>query len=172
MEPFDLKTGRHLVMIAAIDEAGGIGRDGRIPWDCPEDRAFFKAQTMGYPIVVGRRTFESWGGRPLPGRPCGVWTRHPEQFDRHCFDWPFFASADDAALVEWGFAQSDIVYVCGGKTLYELLWSKLTDLIITQIPGDYDCDVRLDLYDGGFACVGRAQGKSCTFSHFALAFAQ
>ncbi len=46
MEPFDLKMGRHLVMIAAIDEAGGIGKDGRIPWDCPEDRAFFKAQTM------------------------------------------------------------------------------------------------------------------------------
>ena len=66
MKAFDLKPGRHLVMIAAIDEASGIGKDGRIPWDCPEDRAFFKAQTRGHPLVVGRRTFESWGSRPLP----------------------------------------------------------------------------------------------------------
>ena len=158
MHTMSLRPGRHLVMIAAMDEAGGIGKDGRIPWNCPEDRAFFKAQTMGYPLIVGRRTFESWGGRPLVGRPCAVWTRCPEQFDSHAFGEPFFASADVAALVEWGFAQSDAVYVCGGKQLYEALWPKLTDLIITRIPGDYACDVRMDVDYCGFECVGVQQG--------------
>ena len=153
-------------MIAAIDEAGGIGKDGRIPWDCPEDRAFFKAQTMGHPIVVGRRTFESWGSRPLPGRPCGVWTHHPERFGARQFDLPFFASADVAALVEWGFVQSDILYVCGGKSLYEALWSKLTDLIITRIPGDNACDVHLDVDYSGFECMQTQQLATCCALHW------
>ena len=172
MEPFDLKAGRHLVMIAAIDEAGGIGKDGRIPWDCPEDRAFFKAQTMGHPLVVGRRTFESWGGKPLPGRPCGVWTHQPERWAAQQLDLPIFASADASALVEWGFAQSDIVYVCGGKALYETLWPRLTDLIISRIPGNWDCDVRLDADFGAFECIETVQGESCRFLHFAIVFAK
>ena len=168
MEAFDLKAGRHLVMIAAIDEAGGIGKDGRIPWDCPEDRAFFKTQTMDHPIVVGRRTFESWGGKPLPGRPCAVWTRNPERWAVRRFDLPFWASTDAATLVEWGFAQSNIVYVCGGKALYDALWPKLTDLIITRIPGNYACDLHLNLDYGRFECMQEIRLETCCVLHWGL----
>lgn len=54
-------------LIVAVDEQGGIGKDQRLLCHLPEDLAFFKAQTMHKPIVMGRRTYESIG-RPLPGR--------------------------------------------------------------------------------------------------------
>ncbi len=165
-EPFDFKSGRHLVLIAAIDEAGGIGKDGRIPWDCPEDRAFFKTQTMGHPLLVGRRTFESWGGRPLVGRPCAVWTRNPAQFNAYAFSEPFFASADVAALVEWGFEQNDIVYVCGGKMLYESSWGNLTDLLMTEISGDWSCNTRLNMDLSKFECIQELNVGSCRILHW------
>jgi dihydrofolate reductase len=56
-----------LSLVVAADERGGIGRDGGLPWRLPEDLRRFKALTMGKPIVMGRRTWDSIG-RPLPGR--------------------------------------------------------------------------------------------------------
>jgi dihydrofolate reductase len=54
-------------IIVAADEQGGIGRDGSLPWHLPEDLKRFKALTLGKPIVMGRKTWDSIG-RPLPGR--------------------------------------------------------------------------------------------------------
>jgi dihydrofolate reductase len=54
-------------LVVAADERGGIGRDGGLPWHLPADLQRFKALTMGKPIVMGRRTWDSIG-RPLPGR--------------------------------------------------------------------------------------------------------
>jgi dihydrofolate reductase len=56
-----------ITLIVARARNGVIGRDGALPWRLPEDLAFFKRTTMGQPIVMGRRTWESIG-RPLPGR--------------------------------------------------------------------------------------------------------
>lgn len=61
-------------MIAGVAANGVIGRDGRIPWRIPSDMAFFKRTTMGRPIVMGRKQYESVG-RPLPGRTNIVVTR-------------------------------------------------------------------------------------------------
>jgi dihydrofolate reductase len=63
-------------IIVAADEQGGIGRDGGLPWHLPEDLKRFKALTMGKPIVMGRRTWDSIG-RPLPGRRSLVVSRQP-----------------------------------------------------------------------------------------------
>ena len=60
-------TAPRLTLIVARARNGVIGRDGQLPWRLPEDLAFFKRTTMGHPIVMGRRTWESIG-RPLPGR--------------------------------------------------------------------------------------------------------
>ena len=56
-----------LVLVAAMARGGVIGAAGGMPWHLPADLAHFKAVTLGHPIVMGRRTFESIG-RPLPGR--------------------------------------------------------------------------------------------------------
>lgn len=63
-----------VAMIAAVAKNNVIGRDGGIPWRIPSDMAFFKRTTMGKPIVMGRKQYESVG-RPLPGRTNIVVTR-------------------------------------------------------------------------------------------------
>jgi dihydrofolate reductase len=63
-----------VAMIAAVGENGVIGSDGAIPWRLPTDFAHFKRTTMGKPLIMGRRTFESIG-KPLPGRTNIVVTR-------------------------------------------------------------------------------------------------
>lgn len=65
-----------LSVIVAADERNGIGRGGGLPWHLPEDLKRFKALTMGKPILMGRRTWDSIG-RPLPGRRSVVISRQP-----------------------------------------------------------------------------------------------
>ncbi|HEY1164718.1 MAG TPA: dihydrofolate reductase, partial [Chitinophaga sp.] len=61
-------------VIVAASENNVIGRDNQLPWHLPADLKYFKQTTMGKPIIMGRKTFESVG-RPLPGRPNIVITR-------------------------------------------------------------------------------------------------
>ena len=67
-------------LLAAVARNGGIGRDGTIPWRIPEDMGRFRALTMGHPVVMGRRTWDSLPDRfqPLPGRRNIVVTRNPD----------------------------------------------------------------------------------------------
>ena len=65
-----------ITLIVARARNGVIGRAGALPWRLPEDLAFFKRTTMGHPILMGRRTWDSIG-RPLPGRRSLVITRNP-----------------------------------------------------------------------------------------------
>jgi len=67
-----------VTIIAALADTGVIGRSGTLPWHLPDDLRRFKSLTMGRPILMGRRTFESIG-RALPGRRNLVATRHPQQ---------------------------------------------------------------------------------------------
>jgi dihydrofolate reductase len=64
----------HYIAIAAMSENRAIGKDGKIPWYIPEDFKHFKEATLGCPIIMGRKTYESIG-RPLPGRENIVLTR-------------------------------------------------------------------------------------------------
>lgn len=63
-----------LIAVVAMDPNRLIGRDGSLPWHLPEDLAFFKKTTLGHPVLMGRKTFESIG-RPLPKRRNIVLTR-------------------------------------------------------------------------------------------------
>jgi dihydrofolate reductase len=64
-------------IIVATDERGAIGRDGQLPWRLPDDLRHFKALTLGKPVIMGRRTWDSIG-RPLPGRHNIVVTRQAD----------------------------------------------------------------------------------------------
>ena len=66
-----------LVLIAAVAANGAIGRDNRLLWRLKADMAHFRAATAGKPLVMGRKTFESFGGKPLPKRPNIVVSRRP-----------------------------------------------------------------------------------------------
>ena len=65
-----------LAIMVAVAENGVIGRDNALPWHLPEDMRYFRRVTMGKPVVMGRKTFESIG-RPLPGRTNIVISRKP-----------------------------------------------------------------------------------------------
>ena len=64
-----------VALIVAVAENGVIGRDGKLPWRIPEDMKWFKARTEGRPMIMGRKTWESFPKRPLPGRTNIVITR-------------------------------------------------------------------------------------------------
>ncbi|MBK5957242.1 diacylglycerol kinase [Rhodoplanes elegans] len=65
-----------LVLVAAVADNGVIGRDGALPWRLKSDMRHFRAVTLGHPVVMGRKTFQSIG-KPLPGRTTIVVTRDP-----------------------------------------------------------------------------------------------
>jgi dihydrofolate reductase len=66
--------------IAAMSLNRVVGCDNMIPWHIPEDFRWFKQATLGHTVAMGRRTFESLGSRPLPGRINFVLTKHPREF--------------------------------------------------------------------------------------------
>jgi dihydrofolate reductase len=100
-------------IIAAMAENRVIGRAGAIPWDIPADRRRFRELTMGYPIIMGRKTFESIG-RPLSGRRNIVLSRRPEYRREGCC---VVHSLADALAASAG---ADEVFICGGEELYRL----------------------------------------------------
>jgi len=128
-----------LALIAAVAENGVIGRDNALPWRLPGDLAHFRRVTMGKPIVMGRRTFESIG-RALPGRSNIVITRNPA-FEAqgcrvvHALE-PALELAVDIALED---AVEELV-VIGGAAIYAGALPRADRIYLTQVrapvPGD------------------------------------
>ena len=112
--------------IVAIAETGAIGRQGELLCHLPADMRHFKEVTMGHSIVMGRKTFESFPRRPLPGRQNIVITRDPK--------WAYPGvtvahSLDEAIAV----AQTDTVFIIGGAQIYELAMPQVEVLHLTRI---------------------------------------
>lgn len=122
-----------LTLIVALSHNQVIGRDNRLPWRLPADLRFFKQMTMGKPLLMGRRTWESIG-RPLPGRRMIVLSRDPT------FNAPggVVARSLDEAL-ELAGAVPEIM-VIGGASLYAQALPAAERLYLTiieaEIPGD------------------------------------
>jgi len=120
-------------IIVATDERGAIGRGGGLPWRLPDDLKRFKSLTMGKPIVMGRKTWESIG-KPLPGRHNIVITRQAG------FAAPgvtVVASLDDALL-----AAGDVPEVCiiGGAEIYRLALPRAGLIHLTRVHAVVDAD--------------------------------
>ena len=131
-----------LIIIAAMAQGRVIGHHNTIPWRIPEDMAHFKAATMGFPVILGRRTYESIGG-PLPGRQTIVVTANPG-FRPH----PGCMMA--ASLIEAiGCCQgADKVFVAGGERLYREALALADTLILTVIDQVYDGDTFFPDFSG------------------------
>ena len=126
-------TSPRLTLIVARARNGVIGRDGTLPWRLPEDLAFFKRTTMGHPIVMGRRTWESIG-RPLPGRRSIVVSR---QAGFAAAGAEVAASLDEALRLCAGSAE---VFVIGGAQFYAEALPLADRLIVTEIDADFEGD--------------------------------
>jgi dihydrofolate reductase len=101
-------------LIAAMADNRVIGREGGIPWDLPEDRARFRTLTMGHPVVMGRRTYESLP-RHLDGRTVIVVTRNRRNERTGCLA---AVSLDEALMLARYAGGSGEAFICGGEELY------------------------------------------------------
>lgn len=115
-----------ITLVVARARDGAIGRGNALPWHLPEDLKHFKATTLGHPIVMGRRTFESIG-RPLPGRRTLVVTTDPAWRHAGC---ERAGSLDEAIALCAGAPE---VFVVGGARLYDAALPRADRLIVTEI---------------------------------------
>ena len=111
-----------IAAIWAQTEAGVIGRDGTMPWHVPEDFAHFRDTTMGHPVIMGRRTWESFPPkfRPLPGRTNIVITSTPQAVrDGDGTDDVVVVGSYEAAIEHARAAHGgELIWVIGGGQLY------------------------------------------------------
>lgn len=118
-------------MIVARSRNHVIGRDNQMPWKISADLQFFKRVTMGHPVIMGRKTWESIG-RPLPGRRNIVVSRNPE-FELSGAE---LAGSLDEALER--LQDSPRVFVIGGEQLFKQAFPKADKLYLTEIELDVD----------------------------------
>ena len=121
-----------LTLVVAIDAQRGIGIDNTLPWHLPEDLAHFKRVTLGQPIIMGRKTFDSIG-RPLPGRRNIVVTRNADW--RH--EGVDVVTSLEAALALVGEAPASII---GGAQVFAASMELADRMIVTEIGHSFSCD--------------------------------
>jgi dihydrofolate reductase len=135
-----MESNPQIVLVLARADNGVIGRDGALPWRLPADLKRFKALTLGHPMIMGRKTFESLPGL-LPGRRHIVLTHDP--------DWRG-AGAEVAPDVEAALALADapVVMVIGGAEIYRLFLAVADRIELTEVHVEAEGDASIDYPDG------------------------
>jgi dihydrofolate reductase len=126
-------------LIAAVAENGVIGRGGRLPWRLSADLRRFKALTMGHPMIMGRRTWESIG-RALAGRTSIVVSRQP-RYETQSQDVQVVHTMDDALRVASEAPGGDAqAFVIGGAEIYAAALPHVTRLYFTRVLAEVEGD--------------------------------
>ena len=122
-----------LAIVAAVGRNGAIGQGNMLPWTMPGDLAHFRALTIGTPMIMGRRTWDSIG-RPLPGRESIVVSRCPD-LDLPESVWPAADPAAALALARQRAAAmaASAITLIGGATLFEALMDDADRLHLTFV---------------------------------------
>ncbi len=133
-----------VVLILAVAENGVIGVGDELPWDLKDDLQYFKQRTIGKPIIMGRKTFDSVGS-PLPGRCNIVITRdvswcHENVLTCHSLD-EALHRADRQNWIEG----SDAIMIVGGAEIYRLALPVAEKILLTRVHGNVVGDVVFDL---------------------------
>lgn len=144
-----------LTLVVAVAKNGVIGRGGKVPWRLSSDMKRFVARTMGKPVLMGRRTWESLQRRPLPGRQNLVLTR--DAAFRAEGAWVY---TDLAAMLAAGRAMAeaggvDEVCVIGGAQLFAATSPLANRIVLTEVNLTPEGDTRLDLDLAGWREVCR-----------------
>jgi len=127
-------------IIAAMDRNHLIGNNNQLPWHLPADFVHFKTVTMGKPIVMGRKTFESIG-KPLPGRKNIVLTKNTDTR----FEGADCVSSFQAALQL--VQDADEVMIIGGSAVYELLLPQVNRMYLTFVEAEFKGDAWFPHFD-------------------------
>lgn len=145
-------------LIAAIAANGAIGLDNQLPWHLPEDLKRFKALTLGHPVIMGRKTFDSIVarlGKPLPGRRNLVISREQQAGVPGA---EYFASLRDALAA---CADAAEVFIIGGEQIYAIAMPLANRLHLTEVKTDVEGDAFFPAIDHRqFIETGRVPGRS------------
>ena len=127
-------------LVVAVAENGVIGRNNQLPWRLPEDLAYFKRVTMGHPIVMGRRTYESIG-RPLPGRTNIVVTNNRD------FQAPGCRVAHSLEEAWKAAGDAGEVSIIGGTALFEATLPIADRIHLTEVQAEVEGDTFFPHFD-------------------------
>lgn len=142
--------------IFAMDENRVIGKGNELPWHLPEDLKFFKRTTMGHPIIMGRKTFESIG-RPLPGRENIILTRNKDFQYEGC---TVFNSIEELLDHCAKYTEKEF-FVIGGGDIFEKLFPYANRLYMTYIYHQFEGDTHFPFLDmNEWKLVSVTQGKT------------
>ena len=133
-----------VVLVLAAAESGVIGRGDALPWELPDDLQHFKRTTMGRPIIMGRKTFESVGF-PLPGRRNIVITRDASWHQEGVLTCHTLEEAMERAFEQALIDGADAVMVVGGAEIYRLALPRADKVLLTRVLGQVAGDVVFDL---------------------------
>ncbi len=161
-----------LAMIAALSANGVIGVGNRLPWHLPEDLRYFKRHTLGKPIIMGRKTFESIG-KALPGRTNIVLTSRKNWSPPGVAIVPTFDAALALANREFEERAGGEAMVIGGEQIYRLALPRCSRLYLTRvavvIKGDaFFPDLNLDEWRETALVTGRSLANEPTFTFVIL----
>lgn len=127
-------------LIAAVSENNVIGYQNKIPWHLPADFAYFKKMTLGKPVIMGAKTFESIG-KALPGRKNIVLNRGPNYKAQGAI----IVGSIEESLKEAGEAQE--VMICGGASVYEQFLPRADKLYLTFVHHEFEGDTFFPVFN-------------------------
>ena len=132
-----------VVLVLAVSENGIIGRGDGLPWELPDDLLHFKRTTLGRPVIMGRKTFDTVC-KPLPGRTNIVLTRDSAWsaagVEVFTDTQAALERADQQAIIDG----ADAICVVGGAEIYRLLLSQADRAVVTLVHGDVTGDTYFD----------------------------
>jgi dihydrofolate reductase len=115
-----------IIIVVAIANNGVIGHQGRLPWHLPSDLRHFKQTTFGFPVIMGRKTYEAIG-KPLPGRDNIVLTRDPGRVIPGCQTVLSLSEAVDLCRIK------DKVFIIGGGDIFRMALPITDTIIVTAL---------------------------------------
>jgi len=151
-----------LALIAAHDDNLVIGKDGDLPWHIPGDLAYFKNMTKGYPLVMGRKTYQSIGAKPLKGRENIVISRSAS-WDNVTV----FSSLEEALDY---LKDRELVYIGGGSGIYIDTIEIADRLVLTHVKGDHDGDTYFPEYRDGIGSIWKEVFREDHDTHSFITF--
>jgi dihydrofolate reductase len=138
-------TNPKLTLVVAVAKNGIIGRDGALPWRLSSDMRRFKAATMGKPVLMGRKTWDSLPRKPLPGRQNLILTRDADFKADSAWVYTDLNAMLAAARAMAEAAGVDEACVIGGAQLYNAVLPQASRIILTEVNLTPEGDARLDL---------------------------
>lgn len=126
--------------IVAAAKNGVIGTQNSLPWELPEDMKFFREKTKGHIMIMGRKTYDSFGGKPLPQRFHIVITRHETQsaFPNVVYVKSIPEALEKARTVLKQYPEE--VFIIGGGEIYSQTMNIVDRIYLTRIDKDFDGD--------------------------------